>query len=63
MKVTAVRKMFVPLAKFKVLIRHRTETLFFLFFGHLSVIDRIFLAETEFFFGHNDRKKFVIIVV
>ena len=32
----------------------------FFFFGHLSVIDRIFLDITEFFFGHTDRKKFAI---
>ena len=33
------------------------------FFGHLPVIDRIFLAMNEFFFGHNDRKKFANILV
>ena len=35
----------------------------FFFFGHLSVIDRIFLAMIDFFFGHNEQKKFAIILV
>ena len=35
----------------------------FFFFSHLSIIDRIFLAMTKFFSGHNDRKRFAIISV
>ena len=61
-KVTTLRKIVRTPSKIRSLNLTLHWNLVFLFF-FFSVMDRIFLAMTEFFCGRNDRKKFAIILV
>ena len=53
--VTALRKIVSTPSKIRSLnLTLNLNLVFFFFFGHLSVIDRIFLAMPEFFFRSHD---------